>query len=340
MRVLGFLRDSDDKMDAVHYYRTYLPLREVHRHDNDIEAQCAGRTELAGATDDELGGRDIYSMCRMYNDQYEPFIKQVHKEGGLFVFDSDDDRTETYKMVSGRGDEFKEVLGVADYVTCSTPTVAKLFGQYTQRPPTVLGNRIDVDWMQETAARGRRLVEGLTLGFSGSPTHWGDWYIPAVPFSRIGIDYPDVTLVLHGETPRYLSYAEEKASVLKLGGVPFSNYPILLNQFDILLCSVNCADEFNSGKSNVKALEAMALGVVPICSRFKPYLELKEAGAPIIVVDEDTRDGWYEAMKWLIEHDQERRRRSILGPIWVKEHMDMNTGGYKQWQDFYNEIAN
>jgi glycosyltransferase involved in cell wall biosynthesis len=303
-----------------------------------MEVQCADMKMLVNATDEELGGRDIYTMCRMYNDGYEAFIDTIHNMGGQFVFDSDDDLTEDYKLVSGRGDEFKRVLYAADYVTCSTPTVAEHFNRYTQREPVVLRNCIDVDWMQEVASKGKRIVEGTTIGFSGSPTHWGDWYIPAVPWARIGREL-DVTLVTHGEVPRYLKFAGEKAELLQLGGVPFSIYPVLVKQFDIMLCSVDSRDQFNSGKSAVKALECMALGVVPICSRFRPYMELKEAGAPVIIVEEETRDAWYKEMWKIIDNECLRHKLSTMGPRWVKKNRDISIG-YKQWADFYRGIAN
>ena len=190
MNVLGFVRGAGwDELDAVQYYRTYLPLREVNRHDNGITARVVDEKAIEGATDDELGGADIYQMCRMYHEDCDEFIAEIHRRGGVLVLDSDDDLTENYRLVSGRGDAFKKVLSKVDYVTVSTPALAIEFAQYTQRPPTVLRNHVDVEWMVKLANKSKRLVEGLTIGFSGSPTHWRDWYLPAVPFQRICRDY-------------------------------------------------------------------------------------------------------------------------------------------------------
>lgn len=341
MNILGFLRDSAwDRMDAVQYYRTYLPLREVHRHNEDIDCKCVGKDALEGVTDDELGGRDIYTMCRMYHAEYQPFVDEIHRRGGKLVLDSDDDLTETYRLVSGRGEIFKQVLGAVDHVAVSTQPLADLFTPYTQRPPTVLQNCVEVEWMHKVAANSKRIVtDSLTLGFSGSPTHWGDWYLPSVPFARIGRDFSDVTLMLHGEVPRYLSYAVDRAPLYKLGGVPFSVYPVLLHQFDVVLCAVDIRDRFNDGKSALKALECMALGVVPICSRFGPYMELEALGAPVVIVEEESRDGWYEAMRKVIRFTDRREWLSEAGPDWVREHRDMTVSGYKQWETFYREVA-
>jgi len=337
--ILGFTRGTGwDELDAPQYYRCYLPLREVDRNASDIQAKIAGGEALSGATDDELGGRDIYTMARMYHENCDGFIAEIHRRGGILVLDNDDDLTETHKLVSGRGREFKGVLSKVDYVTVATPPLAEAFAQYTKRPPVVLRNHVDTTWMTSVASKAKRLVPGLTLGFSGSPTHWGDWRIPSVPFSRILHDYP-VTGLLHGECPRYLGFAAQDTSLVKLGGVPFSIYPVLLKQFDILLCAVDNKDKFNDGKSAVKPLEAMAIGVVPIISRFAPYLALAKAGAPVVVVEEDTQDGWYEAMRGLIIDEPRRLGLSEEGPAWVAEHRDMVYTGWKHWADFYRSIV-
>ena len=343
-KILGFIRDTSwDKLDAVNYYRTYLPLREINRRDNGISAMCAGGKQLEGATDDELGGRDIYTMCRMYQspEETQKFMDEIHRQGGVLVFDSDDDLTETYKMVSGRGEEFKAVLGIVDYVTTSTRPLAGILSPYTKRPPVVLQNCVDVDWMQETAKKSKRVIEGLTLGFSGSPTHWGDWYIPAVPFAQLGAEYKEtVTLVVHGEAPRYLEFAAQKAEMISLGSVPFSVYPVLLSQFDMLICAVDGNDPFNQGKSAVKALECMALGVIPICSNWGAYRELAKMGAPVVLVQKSkSRESWRGAMRKLIEDPAKRAKLSAAGPKWVKENRDMVFSGYLQWQEFYRSIA-
>lgn len=339
MNILGFLRDKDiESMDAVQYYRTFLPLREVNRADNGIGAMVITPEELEGVTDAQIGGRDIYTMCRMYQvKEFDTFLSEIHRQDAVLVLDSDDDLTEDYKLVSGRGPEFKQILGVVDYVTVSTPALAKRFVQYTQRPPTVLRNHIDTDWMIATASNAKRLVDGLAMGFIGSPTHWGDWRLPSVPFANIVREF-DVTPILAGIPPRYLQYAGD-GSGIRLGPVPFAVYPVVLRQFDIVLCAVDSADEFNAGKSAIKALECMALGIVPICSRFRPYVELMYADAPIIVIDEDSQNGWYEAMRDLLCQDGRIEELAAAGPVWVKENRDMRTSGYKQWERFYQEIA-
>ena len=346
MKILSFLNvQSMTEVDGTQYYRQVGPLRALHGIDNGIEVTCVTAKNITdmeekhgpGGAESALSGFDIYAYPRMIPaENCEGFLDKVHAQGGLLVVDSDDDLTEDYKLVSGRGREFKEVLSKVDYVTTSTQALADHFTQYTKRPPTPLLNCVDVEWMQAEVAQSKRLVSDKTvIGFSGSPTHWGDWYKPSVPFQRICRDYP-VQALLHGEVPRYLNYCQE--DVLRIGGVPYATYPRVLRQFDILLCAVDAEDKFNAGKSAVKALEAMAVGAVPICSRFGPYQDLAEQGAPLVVIGEDSQDGWYEGMADLVGDPEKIKHLQSLGPDWVLSHRDVSTG-YKQWEKFFRQIG-
>ena len=340
MKVLSFLKvQSMADVDGTQYYRQVAPLKALHEADNGIEVTCMTSKDIedlvrehgADAAEQAMCGFDVYAYPRMLHEDCEDFVSTIHKHGGLLILDSDDDLTEDYKLVSGHGRAFKKVLGLVDRVTVSTQALADRLGRYTSRPPTALLNCVDVDWMQSVASKSKRLAEKVTIGFSGSPTHWGDWYLPAVPFQHICCDFP-VQAILHGETPRYLNYAQDDA--MKIGGVPYATYPVVLKQFDILICAVDSCDPFNTGKSAVKALEAMAVGAVPICSRFKPYQDLAAAGAPVVIIEEESRDGWYEAMANLLVDPDRMTWLGQLGPDWVREHRDISTG-YKQWEAFF-----
>lgn len=340
MKIFSYVKvDNLREIDGTQYYRQVLPMKAVNDFADGIRVQCTTQGEIdtihssqgMDAVELRMLGHDIYAYPRMIHKDIEPFLKAVHAQDAVMVMDADDDLTEDFRLVSGRGAEFKKVLGLVDYVTTSTQPLADHLSQYTKEPPTVLLNHVDVSWMQSV---GRRIVYGLTIGFSGSPTHWGDWYLPAVPFARICEEY-EVMPLLHGDMPRYLKYVAKHP--LEMGGVPYIQYPSALRNFDILLCAVDGSDPFNVGKSSVKALEAMSVGAVAICSRFKPYMDLAEQGAPVVVIEEESRDGWYEAMRGVVTDEDRREWLQEQGPGWVEEHRDISSG-YKQWEDFFRKI--
>ena len=328
-RVLGFVRSlARNELGAVAYYRTYLPLREVNRRAEDISALVVDSAGVMGRGDDELGGFDVYTMSRLYHENCDGFINEVHRRGGVVVLDADDDLTETYRWVSGRGPQFLYAVSKVDYVTVSVPGLATLLAQHTKHEPVVLRNHVDSEWLSRAPSSTRRLFDSVTVGFTGSNTHWGDWCLAAQALARISSSH-DIVPLCHGYRPPYLppcAYIEH---------TPFQLYPLALAQFDIVLCAVDIDDRYNDGKSAVKALECLALGITPICSRFGPYIELAEAGAPVVIVPEESADGWYEAIADVLDHGSSAAE---LGPEWVMAHRDISTG-WSQWADFYRSIV-
>lgn len=339
MRILSYLKVGHKReVDGTQFYRQVNPLRALSKLP-DFDVMCITQADIndilydgsPADVDDVLRGYDIYAYPRMVHNECEVFLDAIHANGGQLVIDADDDLTEDYKLVSGRGELYKETLGLVDYVTCSTQALADRLAQYTTFPPYVCENYVDVDWMQSVI--GERMIEGVTMGFSGSPTHWGDWYIAAVPFSKVCAAHPEVTPVLHGQAPAYLRFAS--GSIVNVEGTPYITYPAALAQFDVLLCAVDASDPFNAGKSGVKALEAMAVGAVAVCSNFDAYAKLADQGAPIVIVEEPTRECWQDTLENVLSSDiaatQEDGRR------WVREHRDISTG-VTQWAGVYDAI--
>jgi len=334
MNILGLLRSSGlYDLDACQYYRAFLPLNKID-HSEAARAKCITTPDTVAATDADLKGRDLYVISRMYGptDKLIAFVEWIHDNGGRLVFDADDDLTERYRLVSGRGDKFIEALGMVDYVTTTTPYLADYFSQWTQNEPVVLPNHLDCEWFVRAISTAKRAFPGYAIGFSGSPTHWGDWYTAAPAFSRIAEEYSHIVQPLaQGDPPSYLNFVDR---LIKLPAAPYCGYPLALAQFDVVLCAVDGRDPFNLGKSNVKPLEVMMAGALPICSRFVPYVDLYERGAPIKLVEEDSVDGWYEAMQWAVDNREEVDYMSGSGASWVAEHYDM-ASGYKLWLKAY-----
>jgi glycosyltransferase involved in cell wall biosynthesis len=334
--VLGFLETSSDwtAMKAVSYYRTYLPLREVHRNAPDITATVLSRPMIVGRSDEELAGYDLYMMSRIYGEFPGDFANAVHQAGGKWIFDTDDDLSENSRMLLGYGHQFKVALRMADHVTVSTPALAEALAQYCQRPPVVLRNHVDCEWFASVAGQMRRVLSGVTVGLSGSSSHYWDWKVATEALGRLAADYQDVTPVLHGFEP---FYAECLERVAKFEHVPYAVYPAILGQLDVVLCAVDTEDMFNSYRSDVKALEAMAVGAVPVCSSQAEYGQLWIAGAPILLVEEETADCWYETIRPLVEDESLRADLSARGREWVRNHRDM-VDGYRDWAEAYRRF--
>lgn len=339
INVLGFIRNHSWKdLCPSAYYRCYLPLRECDRSAPDINAQIVGIDALEGGTDAGLMGRDIYVLSRMYADEgHQELVDHIHEMGGVSVFDTDDDLTEDHRYISGRGEAFKEMLGVVDYVSVSTPELAERLGQYTKQPPTALRNQLDIDWFTQTASTAKRFIPGLTVGFSGTWTHGYDWQIAGAAFEhaiKAGLDFQGL---VHGLFPWY--FHKVRDSIIKMDKVPYLIYPTLLAQFDILLCAVDGDDMFNVGKSAIKPIEAMAVGAVPVCSKnVQAYRDLHAAGAPIVMVG-NQEACWEVAIRELVLDEAQRLELSARGPGWVRQNRNARTEGWKPWAGFFRRVV-
>lgn len=336
MKILGMIKDWSD-LNGPGYYRAFLPLRELERQAEDISVECFDVSAMMNMDDETLGGRDVYYMVRMYHADAHLFVAEVHRRGGQVVLDCDDDLTETYRLVSGHGTDFQIALAAVDWVTVSTQPLADFLGEFTRRPPVVIPNQIDTEWFIETAAKvPSRDFEGLTIGFAGTSTHHGDWMQAALALRQIADDDRVYPLLL-GNMPKYMNYLTTGKH--RIRAVPFHLYPMFLKMFEILLCAVNVNDHFNDGKSGIKAIEAMTLGVVPICSQFPPYQALADAGAPVVIVEEESVMGWAQAIFDLKQDTERRLFLGLAGPEWVKAHRDIKYDNWRNWDHFFRGVV-
>lgn len=337
MNILGFLRaEGLEDIDAVQYYRCFLPLRKLDNLEN-VTAKVLTEPEAAIVRDEAVVGRDLYVMSRMYGPNMQPLLDLVHNNGGLLVFDCDDDLTEDYRLVSGRGEAFKQTLGMVDHVTTTSFPLMVRLSEWTKEPPVVLPNYIDCDWWEQIVSGTRRALPGYVIGFSGTRTHWGDWYKAAPAMARIARDFCDVVAPLvQGSPPDYVQYIERIGTMPQ---VPYMGYPMHLAQFDVVLCAVDPMDRFNAGKSAIKPIEAMTAGALPICSRFDPYVDLMvEENAPIVVVEEESVEGWYEAIRKTIVDREWADTLRATGRSWVRKHYDISVG-VEKWMNAYLKFA-
>lgn len=346
MRVFGALRNMGDGrgLSPVSYYRVGLPLKALDEYTKH-EAKAYDQLTLYNmfnlavrngkSPESALGDFDIYCISRLYHDWgADDFVEAIHEKGGITVFDTDDDLTEEYRDLDGRGDEFIRQLGRVDLVTVSTPYLAERLGRYARRKPVVLPNHVDFGWFRESSLMAERRFDGLTIGVIGTATHYDDWKCLERPFARLAEKY-DVTILVAGTEIDYLEDHE------MVSGVPYRYYPQLMRQFDIVCCTLDPEDRFNWSKSGIKSLEAMSsarrdkngkvVGAVPVCTDMALYRRIVNDGHNGFLVD---NDDWYEVLSRLIEDERTRNRVAYQGHRWVRDNRDIRCG-YRMWKRAY-----
>lgn len=349
MRILVPVRSQNRYLSPISYYRSVLPLRTLEKHrPNDYEVVVATAEQLI-RYGSNLNNFDVYYLARVHAADERglyrvvEFVNPVKKSGARIVFDTDDDLTGEFRDLHV-SEGFLAIAKEADTVTVSTPYLARQIEKHIKHKPHVLPNYLDTDWFSKMSLRAKRQHEGLTVGFIGTSSHYGDWETAALGLKRIIREFPDVTAITAGYCPDYLR--ELIPGIVDLPPVPYIHYPLLMAQFDIVCCALDPDDGFCLSKSSIKALEAMAAarlvrgnkvgGAVPVCTSMAVYRRVIANKHNGLLVKENTADGWYQALRVLASDNILRQKIAVQGHRWVKKHRDINTH-YKEWEKILRE---
>lgn len=348
IRVMVFVRHAHiTGISAINYYRAIAPLSFLGLNDDSFFVEILGQAEIRQAmqsnADSALLGRHLYLTSRLFAGSLgrSEFIDAIHRHGGKVIFDTDDDLTDAHREL-GRGGDFKGILQDVDYVTVSTPHLAKELAPLSACPPWVLPNHVDAEWFGEQSLQAKRTVKGLTVGLIGTASHYDDWSYPLEALRRVATENRNVTIVAAGYCPDYLKGLD---NLVELGPVPYVGYPGLMRQFDVVCCSLDAEDGFNKSKSSIKALEAMAAartlskgqigGAVPVCTNMPVYRRTVNNRHNGLLVKNDQ---WYEGLSLLVKNKRLREKIAAQGLNWVTAHRNIRTG-YRRWGKAYRQMV-
>lgn len=237
----------------------------------------------------------------------------------------------------------------ADKIIVSTEPLA----DQVDRPDktTVLPNLVDTTlWPQ-----GQRTPnEQVRILWAGSIHHEKDLdeIVPAV--ERIIAEYRERVLFLFwGDLPDALSEfvriryshitmrvpaARYRGSLGLIQSVPTQQYPetAVTLQPDIGLAPLSVC-WFNGSKSNLKWLDYTMMGAAGIYTDAPPYCDLLPWEG--VKVEQGDHEGWYEAIKRLIDRPEERDRMARRSMTRVSGEWTWSGPKRQQWLDFFRKVA-
>lgn len=188
-------------------------------------------------------------------------------------------------------------IAVADRVTVTTQALADLVSKWNDNV-VIVPNRIPewvLDW--ERPKRDR-----LTIGWMGSATHTMDWDQAGSQVSRFIQRNPDVDFHMIGAAyDRGMKIPKEQS--VNTGWVDGVENVWRKIDFDIALAPLR-PHVFNQSKSNLKALEAAALGIPIVASDCGPYPEFVEHGKTGFLVKRDHE--WGRFLRDLVNDEDMR----------------------------------
>lgn len=182
------------------------------------------------------------------------------------------------EAASHRGN-LRKAVSLADHLVVSTPALARHYGRWA-KTVTVVRNRIPARYL----AFGERHVEGnpatgrLRIGWTGSlASHPADPHVIGNGLANVRVPF-EMLVVGPGDG---VSEAFRRRVDGATGWVHLDLYPAAYAHLDIAICPLE-QSKFNASKSGLKAIEAAAVGAIPVMSPSPEYLALHALGVGLV----------------------------------------------------------
>lgn len=346
--IMGFRKVE---MGGCEIYRITMPYSEIAKHGHVTGWAFLG--DLVAESDRRgrwiwnklIDSYDVFIFPRVFltgeqgREGFEFLFNGIRSAGKKIVYEVDDDYSNEYRKVLD-GDAIG-LAAMCDAVTVSTPALAERMTKLTGLPSYVLPNCLHAD-VWDTPYHRTVLTDKITIGLSGSPTHYRDWEVLKDVLPRILSENPNVQLVLTGFVPDYLDNLPQTEYVPHL---PYDQYAQIIKNCDMILAPLN-DDKFNLCKSPIKVLEGMAarresptggkIGAACIASQHPVYQLAIQDGYNGLLV-EHTPDAWYNALTKLIHDEPLRRKLQRSAYKWVWKNHDI-ASRWQDWAQAYRQI--
>lgn len=218
----------------------------------------------------------------------------------------------------------QQTLKVADVVTCTTETLKEKLLEYNKNV-VVLPNYYDPDWFNVVNSENRSPY--LRIGWAGSITHSRDIETVAPLINELMKIYP-IKFIICGD-PRFKDLLENKSMVEVYPSTSIEFYP---NRLSSMALDIGIAplvdDEFNSLKSNIKAMEYSLLKIPSVVS-YETYKDVPTS------LKCKTLKEWETALISLIESEKKRKEIGELAYEWVTKTKNIKDH-YKEWINTYD----
>jgi glycosyltransferase involved in cell wall biosynthesis len=185
----------------------------------------------------------------------------------------------------------REILGLADYLTCPTTPLAEALrelgcGAVVRVIPTKLDFSL-ARWHSSLPAV-YETKDRFQIGWSGGSRVGRDLEIMIPALVEIVRAHPNVTVVVAGALKYAPLFAEIPAKQLRcIEWVEYDSYPSLLSSFDVALIPMQ-DHVYNRCKSALKVIDYGAVGVPSICSPVPPFTNFPTLGCtPLFAEDEE-----------------------------------------------------
>lgn len=313
---------------------------------------------------------DIIVLQRQTNPKVLQFVHHAHASGQKIIFELDDNisalpttnpNAKEYGSGKPATKTMLEFMRLADRCIVSTPELAEEYRKYNPHISICYNAIADQQFhrIAPVEIRGTPKREGeIRIGYAGSTTHQGDFAVMMSALVKIMQANPEVRMVFIGHDMRLMmpesvirrcEFAGSTASPENLTGEQLGDHSMLssVKYYDLIKASdldIQIAPlanlTFNRSKSYLKVMEAGAMGIPIVCSRFGPYRQYQDEapeGIPVVASCVDVRE-WRSTLEYLIGSALFRRQIAQANLKYVQRHHLMSQK-VDQWAEAVDQVA-
>lgn len=222
------------------------------------------------------------------------------------AFDAIDQSHPEYEILNQKKKALELLVKNADCVWVSTARLTNYYANVNQKP-IVIRNSLDQRlWINDQ--RKNIISEKLELVYMGTATHDSDFEMIYPALSKLNDKYPNsFNLTVVGVSKKL----PDKHWIKRISPASGSVYPefvkwfVTHSSYDIGLSPL-VDNAFNQGKSDIKCLDYIAAGIVPLVSDVEPYAS-KDLDN-LVIRTKNTTEDWYKALSGLVSNLSETRR--------------------------------
>lgn len=261
-------------LDACAMYRMFIPHMNMSRSVFLFQAY--------GMVPDKFAHCNVAMMQRLATQENYEAMNVFKRMGIKIVYDLDDDMwsvpsyNPASKVMKSWLPGFRACALRADIITVSTEHLRVMVRQEMGRecpPIEVVENSMDFNFYSPLKPYQRKqpLPRCVTVGWAGTDTHSGDLLAMLEAIPELLDLYPEMRFELAGvKVPESLKVFGDR--VTNRDFVPVAEFGTHLAswQWDIALAPLE-QNKFNLSKSNIKMIEASAMGIPCLASDFGEY---------------------------------------------------------------------
>lgn len=349
------------KQSQVDHWRIYRPMQELAKHTGwEIEHSPTFIPKFDKYKDKSEFTEEEFQQAYMNLAEYDIIFSSYHADASAFtllqvlarragvqyVMDVDDDvfginpdNPFWLKMTDDKVYHMQRMIAHNPWIITPSEHLAERFRDRRPGLPkdsvTVIPNYIADVYQAPPFDNGDELV----IGYMGGASHYADLHdsgcleaIQKLMHENKHIRFKIVGMIVDTYLPRGRVTREDG-----MRGTDFFDkvFPTLAMDISIAPLLPNI---FNNGKSNIKWQEMTRAGAVTVASDFGPYKGLKD-GVNALLVKQNTPEGWYKALKMLIERPALRKLLLENAQKDVKLNWRLeNEGNWQKYQALFQRI--